>query len=175
MGMLQNLIVKLSPVLPYVLAGVFGLILIIVLILLLIFRSAKKDSLPPEAGQEAFRDPEDLKQEAPAAQKAKLSGLKLRQSFKQALKLLKTNLSGRNYQYQIPWLLMVGEDGSGKTTALQNSGLNLSLGILWERGLKSRRPATGGFLKGESSLMLPEIWCFVETARPPMTASGVCC
>ena len=128
MGTLQNLIVKLSPVLPYVLAGVFASILIIVLILLLIFRSAKKDSLPPEAGQEAFRDPEDLKQDAPAAQKAKLSGLKLRQSFKRALKLLKTNLSGSNYQYKIPWLLMVGEDGSGKTTALQNSGLNLSLG-----------------------------------------------
>jgi len=128
MGTLQNLIVKLSPVLPYVLAGVFVSILIILLILLLIFRSAKKDSLPQEPGQEALRDPEDLKQDAPAAPKATLSGLKLRRSFKRALKLLKTNVPGRNYQYKIPWLLMVGEDGSGKTTALQNSGLNLSLG-----------------------------------------------
>lgn len=126
--MLKYLIVKLSSVLPYALAGVFLSILAIILILVFIFRTAHKDAVPQVAGQDALQAPENLKQEAPGTKKAKLSGLKLRQSFKKAMRLLKTNVSGRNYQYKTPWLLMVGEEGSGKTTALQNSGLNLSLG-----------------------------------------------
>ena len=134
--MLKYLIVKLSSVLPYALAGVFLSILVIILILVFIFRTAHKDAVPEVAGQDALQAPEKLKQEASAAKKAKLSGLKLRQSFKRAMRLLKINVSGRNYQYKIPWLLMVGEEGSGKTTALQNCGLNLSFGIRWGRGLK---------------------------------------
>lgn len=128
MGILKYLIVKLSSVLPYVLAGVFLSILVIILILVFIFRTAHKDAVPEAAGRDAFQAPENLKQEAPATKKAKLSALKLRQSFSAAIKLLKTNVAGSNYRYKIPWLLMVGEAASGKTTALNSGGLNLSLG-----------------------------------------------
>ena len=35
--------------------------------------------------------------------------------------------SGRNYLYQLPWYMFIGAPGSGKTTALVNSGLRFPL------------------------------------------------
>ena len=35
--------------------------------------------------------------------------------------------SGRNYLYQLPWYMFIGAPGSGKTTALMNSGLRFPL------------------------------------------------
>ncbi|MGM9485015.1 type VI secretion system membrane subunit TssM [Roseateles sp. NT4] len=40
---------------------------------------------------------------------------------------LKRRLAGR-YLYELPWYLIVGAPGSGKTTALQNAGLQFSVG-----------------------------------------------
>lgn len=40
---------------------------------------------------------------------------------------LKRRLGGR-YLYELPWYLIVGAPGSGKTTALQNAGLQFTLG-----------------------------------------------
>lgn len=37
------------------------------------------------------------------------------------------SLSGRQYLYQLPWYVFIGAPGSGKTTALINSGLNFPL------------------------------------------------
>ena len=34
---------------------------------------------------------------------------------------------GRNYLYQLPWYMFIGAPGSGKTTALLNSGLRFPL------------------------------------------------
>ncbi len=41
--------------------------------------------------------------------------------------LRKVTGSKRNYVYKLPWYIMIGPPGSGKTTALLNSGLNLPL------------------------------------------------
>lgn len=49
-------------------------------------------------------------------------------SFSDGLKLLKNHISRRDYRYRLPWFLMLGESGSGKTDALRNSGLNLPAG-----------------------------------------------
>ena len=44
------------------------------------------------------------------------------------VKLRKMTGGGRrNYLYQLPWYVMIGPPGSGKTTALQNSGLKFPL------------------------------------------------
>ncbi|HEU4386678.1 MAG TPA: type VI secretion protein IcmF/TssM N-terminal domain-containing protein, partial [Blastocatellia bacterium] len=40
---------------------------------------------------------------------------------------MKSYVTGRDYRYQLPWFLLLGESGSGKTTALAASGLELPL------------------------------------------------
>ncbi|MDQ6620766.1 MAG: type VI secretion system membrane subunit TssM [Pseudomonadota bacterium] len=62
----------------------------------------------------------------------------LRARFEKALETLKKSqatdqttwfgsLFGRRYLYQMPWYVFIGAPGSGKTTALVNSGLNFPL------------------------------------------------
>ncbi len=55
----------------------------------------------------------------------------LRERFRDALtRLKKAKLGGRGRRrrlYQLPWYLMIGPPGAGKTTALRNSGLNFPL------------------------------------------------
>ena len=54
----------------------------------------------------------------------------LRQHFEQALQLLKGRSArrlGRGYLYETPWYVLIGPPGSGKTTALRNSGLRFPL------------------------------------------------
>lgn len=49
-------------------------------------------------------------------------------SFSQAIKLLKLQLGKRNYQYKLPWFLMLGTAESGKSTVLESAELDLPMG-----------------------------------------------
>ncbi len=52
----------------------------------------------------------------------------LRKTFEQALQeLKKVGVKGQGGLYQLPWYVIIGPPGSGKTTALVNSGLNFPL------------------------------------------------
>ncbi|EHR70510.1 type VI secretion protein IcmF [Burkholderiales bacterium JOSHI_001] len=56
----------------------------------------------------------------------------LKKRFDDALSTLKTarfedKSGGRNFLYQLPWYMFIGAPGSGKTTALVNSGLRFPL------------------------------------------------
>lgn len=57
----------------------------------------------------------------------------LRQRFQEAIAALKKarfenkSAGGRSYLYQLPWYVFIGAPGSGKTTALVNSGLRFPL------------------------------------------------
>lgn len=55
----------------------------------------------------------------------------LRERLKETLKALrgtaKNRLFAPTYLYELPWYMLIGPPGSGKTTALRNSGLNFPL------------------------------------------------
>jgi type VI secretion system protein ImpL len=66
---------------------------------------------------------------AVAAESAEEVGL-LKKRLEEALQLLKKSSGakgGTRYVYQLPWYMLIGPPGSGKTTALANSGLNFPL------------------------------------------------
>lgn len=53
----------------------------------------------------------------------------LRQRLREALTTMRQVVGGgRGYVYRLPWYLVIGAPGSGKTTALANSGLKFPLG-----------------------------------------------
>ena len=75
---------------------------------------------------------EDLAQSAPKAGPADAELAELNDKFSRALGQLKQRRfegsQGKSYLYQLPWYLMIGPPGSGKTTALLQSGLHFPLG-----------------------------------------------
>jgi type VI protein secretion system component VasK len=56
------------------------------------------------------------------------SWFRLRRNLRRALSTLKANVYGRHHRYQIPWFLLIGETGSGKTEALHHTDITLPLG-----------------------------------------------
>ena len=53
--------------------------------------------------------------------------VQLRERFEEAASLLKSRRRGDNSLYDLPWYVIIGAPGSGKTTALVNSGLHFPL------------------------------------------------
>ncbi len=74
---------------------------------------------------------QDLATEVAGSAAGKAEVEELSGKFKEALELLKksrfSGSAGRRYLYQLPWYMFIGPPGSGKTTALTNSGLNFPL------------------------------------------------
>ncbi|MEM7020410.1 MAG: type VI secretion system protein, partial [Pseudomonadota bacterium] len=62
--------------------------------------------------------------------KKRISLPKLRETFRHNLRQLQDNVSGLDARYDIPWFLMVGEYGAGKSTVLGNTNLPQPLGQL---------------------------------------------
>jgi type VI secretion system protein ImpL len=61
----------------------------------------------------------------------------LTHNFDAALQTLKKgakNAQGKNYLYDLPWYIIIGPPGSGKTTALINSGLEFPLATKFGKG-----------------------------------------
>ena len=51
----------------------------------------------------------------------------LRGKFKDAMKELRKSKGGRRHLNDLPWYIMIGPPGAGKTTAIVNSGLQFPL------------------------------------------------
>src|SRR5688572_27694290 len=61
------------------------------------------------------------------------SDVELRTSFRRALRILKSYVTGRDYRYRAPWYLLAGESKSGKTSLLEGNGLHESVKELVDR------------------------------------------
>jgi len=131
---------------PLVLAVTVVAILLVILVVLWIFRSARGES-PPDDAIEVGEKEQSALPERSAAPMARLSGLKLRRSFKRAVRLLKEKIAGPNFRYQVPWVLMLGETGSGKTQALDKGGLNLSLDHPFGKGPEVKQACNWWFFE----------------------------
>ena len=59
--------------------------------------------------------------------------VELRTSFRQALRTLKTYVTGRDYRYRAPWYVLAGESKSGKTSLLESNGLDIPVNELIEK------------------------------------------
>lgn len=108
-------------------------LLILVLIVLLVLGTAiflyfvlKRSRRVTFSADPAVRIAADKKEPPPGEFLNYSSNVDLRASFSRALRLLKTYVTGKDYRYRVPWFLMTGESESGKTTILDNSGINLS-------------------------------------------------
>jgi len=105
--------------------------------------AARAAGAPGAAGgdQGAARE-QQQRRENEAASSEEISTLK--EGLNEALSVLKKarlgGKSGRSqYLYQLPWYIIIGPPGSGKTTALINSGLRFPLGAGKVRGVGGTR------------------------------------
>ena len=67
------------------------------------------------------------KQEDPASARASADTRQMQQRFDEAIDVLQKSNKGRQSLYNLPWYIIIGPPGAGKTTAIVNSGLNFPL------------------------------------------------
>src|SRR6185503_8542646 len=110
---------------PFWFVVLFLIVLLVVgtsIFLYLVLRHARKVTFSADPAKTEA----DKKQQAPVEFLHYASNLDLRASFRSALRLLKSYVTGRDYRYRVPWFLMTGESESGKTSILDGNGKNLS-------------------------------------------------
>jgi hypothetical protein len=113
----------MSPIWLLILVLIVLLVLGTAIFLYFVLKRARKVTFSADP---AVRATADKKEPPPGEFLNYSSNVDLRASFSRALRLLKTYVTGKDYRYRVPWFLMTGESESGKTTILDNSGINLS-------------------------------------------------
>lgn len=104
--------------LSYPVLIVLLLILLTLLVLWFVVRVARKRGLAQPAGA------------AEISSRRSLSNL--RWSFASAVSLIEANLASRWRRYRIPWFLLLGESGSGKTVLIECSGIDRAFKVAGE-------------------------------------------
>jgi type VI secretion system protein ImpL len=104
-----------------ILIAIFLLLAGTAIFLYLVIRRSRKMSFAPDASAKTEPD----KKEASGTDFLQYaSDVELRTSFRRALRILKTYVTGRDYRYRAPWYLLAGESKSGKSWLLANNGLS---------------------------------------------------
>jgi type VI secretion system protein ImpL len=67
------------------------------------------------------------KQQDASAARSSADIRQLQQRFEEAVEALRQSHKGRASLYELPWYIIIGPPGAGKTTAIVNSGLNFPL------------------------------------------------
>jgi type VI secretion system protein ImpL len=113
--------------LPYWIVGTILLIAIILLYLFWILRKLRKAEAPQAEAAPGGESP-GTGMEKPPSRVTPPRPLELRISFSRAVRFLRANVAGRNYRYQIPWYLLLGETESGKTSLIRHVRVEKSSG-----------------------------------------------
>ena len=123
----MNFLAQVIPYLPYLLLAIVLVIVCLLVVLFLMLRKARKaEPLALSLKEDKPKAPEESKASwGPLARLAEARTL--RTSFSRAIKFLRDNVAGRDYLYQIPWFMVVGESCAGKTTLLDSAGIRTSL------------------------------------------------
>ncbi len=132
-----SIISKLSSYLPFMFYGVVVTILGIAGYFLLMIRSARKKQKQEKAEAEPTPPSVEAEPVVPAKERSRPATLNLKRSFSRATKKLRANIPGGDYLYKVPWFLMIGEKGCGKTAALDSLDLSLPVGKPIEDGMES--------------------------------------
>jgi type VI secretion system protein ImpL len=110
-----------SPTLLLILIAIFLLLAGTVIFLFLVVRRSRKIAFAADASVKT----KDEKKESSGVQFLQYeSDIELRTSFRRALRILKSYVTGRDYRYRAPWYLLTGPSNSGKTQLLESNGLN---------------------------------------------------
>jgi type VI secretion system protein ImpL len=110
---------RIAPALPWLLLGIVLLLLAIGLVIYLVLRRGAGTAMEPEPEPEA----EEERRADPGREAvALLTGP--RRSFAAGVAKLRRYVPGRDARYRIPWVVMVGAEGSGKTSVAD--AVNLS-------------------------------------------------
>lgn len=116
-GTLQPLVSVIARIIA------IGIIMLLALsiLLLIVLRRSKRDQAMAE---EIVESVDDGSEENDLV-RAELSELK--DKLRAAMTALRKSKLGRMHLYQLPWYVMIGPPGAGKTTAIVNSGLKFPL------------------------------------------------
>lgn len=110
-----------NPVAAWLVLAVLALIVLAVVIWLVRRLPSEEDG---REGGEAVPEPEEV----PADARSALKKVSLRESFSKAMGLLRRAVPGRNWRYASPWILVMGETGSGKRSLLDGVDLERPFG-----------------------------------------------
>jgi type VI secretion system protein ImpL len=109
--------------------------------------------------------------EAPGADPANAQIQILKQRLEEAQQQLKrlrgTDRRGRKYLYELPWYIMIGPPGAGKTTALVNSGLRFPLADRY-----GKEPVRGAAGTRNCDWFLTDEAVLIDTAGRYTTQAG---
>src|SRR3954463_4264868 len=99
-------------------------VLLVAAFIVVIMSSMVRKSAPPTAGKSGGDDPDHVAAPPPepGSSDSRLPAGPLGRSFSQAGQFLKANSAGRDYRYQVPWFMVAGRAGSGKSSLLASLG-----------------------------------------------------
>jgi type VI secretion system protein ImpL len=160
-------------VLSYSIIVILLLILLTLLLLWYVVRIARKRA--------------QAKPAAAAADSRQRSLTNLRWSFRSAVALIEANLASRWRRYRIPWILLLGEAGSGKSTLIESSGIDRAfkeasgsvqhVGVGWNYFNRGVVLDVGGEYLGDGSASSEHVWQtllhLIERYRPQRPIDGV--
>jgi type VI secretion system protein ImpL len=101
------------------------IVLLVMLLLLIVFLlwQAKRAASPKPKG-----DDDSSKADSPGITgNADVAAAELSGSFSGAIQTLRSRVPGRDFRYSVPWFLLLGLPGSGKSSLLSESSLAMSL------------------------------------------------
>lgn len=107
-------------------AGTFSILAaaVIFVLVLLLMRRSHETQITDEMARQA--EEEDAEEAAVTAELGEI-GTRLKTALQTLRKTRARGWFGKGHLYQLPWYIMIGPPGAGKTTAIVNSGLHFPL------------------------------------------------